>query len=312
MKIIILSIFIVFITMLFFLKTNNSKEKYMDNKELISLINTLFIDSPEDDLFLYDRLYLSIDERGIKSLGEYDFNLLKKNVEKVLKTYLKSVNLFPKSYFDDVSISSGNKDEWGNFIMGSLVYIEYLNSIGEQDKANEILEKIIYDTRQRVVYSKIMIDYITAMYNYNTLYRQIKSKKLFKKYPLPDKNIFFERLKSEKKYQFNRYKKSFNLALKEKYNKQTLKDNINKISKYKVQYLDTIKECLNYYDEFAIIIKSESSERIKLFEEEIEKEKKKSKKGATTSHLYYVRYQCLMIFPINYFYIYKRFTKITY
>ena len=311
MKVIIFSVFIIFFTMvLVFFKTDEikkdsiSNQYYMDNKNLIKVINTLFIDSPEDDLFLYSRLITSMNEDGIKSLGEYDFNLLKKNVEQVLEPYLNSIDLFPKAYFDEFSIKF-KKDEWTNFIRGSLVYIGYLNSIEKQNKANEILEKNIYYTQQRVLSSKIMIEYISAIYNYNTLFRHIKSNKgnkLFKKYPLPDKSIFFKKLENEKKYHLFLHKKRFDYAVKEK----NVTHNKKEISNYRTQYLDKIKRHLRYYDELAIVIKSESPERIKAFYEEIEKEKNDfSKKSENMLKIDHMKYRFLIGFPTSYHHIYN-------
>jgi hypothetical protein len=321
-KIIIFSVFVVFVvfvtSVLFFLKMDKIKENhisnqyYMDNKKLRKVINTLFIDSPEDDLFLYSRLITSMDENGIQSLGEYDFNLLKKNVETVLESYLNSMDLFPKSYFNH--IYQLHRDEWTNFIRASLVYIEYLNSIGKENKANKLLEKTLYYTQQRVLNSKIMINYTQAIYNYDTLCRHIKSNeinKLLKKYPLADKSIFFQKLVNEKEYQFYLYTIRFNSIIKEKYNQNTRINYSKEISNYRTQYFDNVKQYLAYYEKLAIVIKSESPQRIKKFYDEIEKEKNDfSEKSKKMLKIDYEKYMFLIGFSESYPHIYNLHKKL--
>ena len=325
MKIIIFSIFIIFVTIVFFFqKTDKTKKNHTtnnqyhtNNKKLMGMINTLFIDSPEDDLFLYSRLITSMGENGIHSLAEYDFNVLKKNVEKVLEPYLNSKNLFSKSYFnesyfDKISRTS-KKDEWTNFIRGTLVYVEYLDSIGKQKKANKILEKIFYDTQQRVLHSKIMIEYSSAIYDYNTLFIHMKSSKrnkLFKKYPLPDASIFFQKLVNEKEYNFYIYKMRFNFIIKEKYNQNT-SIHSKEISKYRIQYFDKVKQYFTYYDKLAKAIKSESPEQIKSFYEEIEKEKSNlSEKSKKMLEIDNEKYIFLINLPMRYDQIYNLHKKL--
>ncbi len=250
------------------------------------LFTTLFAHSTQD--FLYDinvtysdEFYQSIlNEKQITTLIGFENNTTQKKIksdfEKLLPKYLESDNLFTNKQL--LMLQDPNyvipQSHFKDFITVSILYLNLLKYQKKSEKSNAILEKNLINIKSLMQNSNGMINYILSIFLYQKIYTEIKcdSKEiysLFKKFPPPDKSIFFKKVEYE-----NREVVSF---IDENLNSidEIDKKNYNEVeyNKLMTQIKDSAKKYVNkYFDEMSIAIKLESSDELKKFYRHIEKE----------------------------------------
>jgi len=200
-------------------------------------------------------------------------NNIKEDFEKLLPLYLKSENIFSKNSIKELRAHNIEEFKWNKFIEVSIAYMEYLKSEGRHEEAKKLLQKNLIDTQSLMLNSDSFLDYILTLSVYEKIYssKALSSEmfiSLFKKYPPPDKQLFFKKADLERKSIFELIhemgeadiKSSIDIANYEKFMKQVKKSAKNSVD--------------IYFDKMIIAIKSESIEKMGNFSKYMENERR--------------------------------------
>lgn len=250
------------------------------------LYTTAFAYSTQD--FLYDinatysdKFYENIlSEEQTTTLIDFENNSAQKKIkedfEKLLPKYLESDNLFTNKELSKLQETKYiiSQSHFKDFLTVSTLYLNLLNYEKKRQQSNVLLEKNLINLRSLMQNSNDMINYILSIILYKKLYADIKcdSKKtygLFKKFPPPDKSIFFKKFEYEKQEIISLLDINLNhidTVDKKDYNEVEYKKLMTQVSLAAKKYVN------KYYNEMAVVIKLESNDEMKRFYKYIEKE----------------------------------------
>ena len=195
---------------------------------------------------------------------------IKEDFEKILPEYLACETLFSTKEFKSID---KRKHAFVKFIKASLVYIDYLEHEKRATEAKAVMRKNLISAHALMTSTNEIFDYIIALNLYMTIdsHYDRPSKdmiSLFNKYPMPDKSIYFQKLKSEQIRALNvvsqisttAYFKGISL------NNNLKESIISDIRSSATSYIDL------YYSKMVQAIKSESKAEIVDFRQYIQQE----------------------------------------
>jgi hypothetical protein len=252
----------------------------------IILLSVITFASPAQDLLadinatyssaFYEKL--DIHRNTSLTLADSETNSTQKKVkedfERLLPEYLKTDNLFSKVYdIDDTSLGVLSS-RYREFFEVSILYLNFLSSQKEQGLHDRLLEKNLLNLHA-LTHLKGMSNYILSLVLYKKLYTDIECCStgdylLLQKYPPPDKTFFFVKLEEEKEQILHSYEGLAKLdELDIDVNKKNYKKMMTQVSLAAKRYTE------DSFKKMAKVLKLESQEKFKQFNQKIEEQSKK-------------------------------------
>jgi len=169
------------------------------DKKLIEDINTIYAEDFYNNFSNYTSLPLNDFENNTTQ------KKIKEDFEKILPRYLNNKSIFTKSSLEKQEKDKVEKYKIRMFISISLSYIKYLNSRDDYQLSQRIMKRNLINLNALMVNSKNMMNYLIALGTYSKIFSNygtpsLEMVELFKKYPPPNKSIYFEKLEAEKLY----------------------------------------------------------------------------------------------------------------
>ncbi|MBN2767959.1 MAG: hypothetical protein JXQ68_02560 [Campylobacterales bacterium] len=200
---------------------------------------------------------------------------IKEDFERLLPKYLKVDDLFSKEVYDNDDTSFRVlSSRYREFFEVSILYLNFLSSPKEQGLHNRLLEKNLLNLHA-LTRLRGMPNYILSLVLHKKLYTDIECYStgdylLLQKYPPPDKTFFFVKLEEEKEQILHSYEGMAKLdELDIDVNKENYKKMMTQVSLAAKRYTE------DSFKKMAKVLKLESQEKFKQFNQEIEEQSKK-------------------------------------
>ncbi len=223
---------------------------------------------------------LDIDKNKNIILADAETNSTQKKIkedfERLLPKYLKVDDLFPKSgsYVDPETIKQHLPIQFRDFFEISILYLNLLSHKQEQGLHDKLLKKNLLNLHA-FIHKKGMMSYIFSLVLYQKLYTHLECHTkedylLLQKYPPPDKSFFFVKLEEDKQDILHAYE---GLTKLDKLDVDIDKENYEKLMTQ--VSLATKRYTEDSFKKMAKVLKLESREKYKLFNQEIQEASKK-------------------------------------
>jgi len=214
---------------------------------------------------------LDIDKNKNITLADAETNSTQKKIkedfERLLPEYLKVDDLFPESgsYANSKSIKQHLPMQFRDFFEISILYLNLLSHKQEQGLHDKLLKKNLLNLHA-LMHKEGMMSYIFSLVLYQKLYTHLECHTkedylLLQKYPPPDKSFFFVKLEEEKQDILHSYE---GLSKKENY-----EESMTQVSLAAKRYTE------DNFEEMTKVLKLESREKYKLFNQKIKKASRK-------------------------------------